>query len=73
MLVLRSDDNSLYLINCVDKGSYLIAGLVYAEHQKQPQIVVKSESGKSFVLVLPDELLKNTTQTTGVNVRFDYG
>lgn len=72
-MFLRSDDNTLYLINCVDKGSYLLAGLIYAEPQKQPQIVVKSGSGKSFVLVLPDEILKNATQTTGVNVRFDYG
>jgi hypothetical protein len=73
MLVLRSDDNSLYLINCVDKGSYLLAGLVYADPQKQRSIVVKSNTGKQFVLVLPDDILKNTTQTTGVNVRFDYG
>lgn len=72
-MFLRSDDGTLYLINCVDKGGYLLAGLIYAEPQKQPQIVVKSESGKSFVLVLPEELLKNKTQTTGVNVSFNYG
>ena len=72
MMLLRSDDNTIYLINCVDKGSFLEAGFVYAEAQPTDHVTVSDDSN-TFVLTLPDSLKNVTGYATGVNFKFNYG
>jgi hypothetical protein len=71
MLLLRSDDNTVYLINCVDKGSFLQVGFIYAEAQSTDHITVSDDSN-TFKLSLPESLKNVTGYATGVNFKFNY-
>lgn len=72
MVLLQSDDSTIYLINCVDKGSYLDVGFVYAEPQSSDVVTVGDESHK-FKVILPDAIKQAQTFVTGVNFKFNYG
>lgn len=71
MLLLKSDDNTIYLINCVDKGKHLDVGFVYAEAQPTDRVLV-SDDNHTFCLVLPDSLKNVTGYATGVNFKINY-
>lgn len=72
MMLLQSDDRTIYLINCVDKGSFLQVGFVYAEPQRAETVTVADDANK-FVLTLPDTIKNATSYVTGVNFKFNYG
>lgn len=72
MMVLQSDDETIYLINCVDRNSFLEVGFFYADPQSSDVVTVGDESHK-FKVTLPDAIKQAQTFVTGVNFKFNYG
>jgi hypothetical protein len=70
---LKSDDGSTYLINGIDKGTYLLAGFVYIEPNGRTNVTVNGDDCKTFNLAIPDTLKTTVGHFTGVNFKFNYG
>jgi hypothetical protein len=69
-LILISDLKDVFAIDCQEIDGLLFVGMLFAETNEQFCIIKNEEV--SFRVKLPDEILKNTTILTAINLRLQY-
>ena len=72
-MILKSEFDTVVLIDCqLESSTEMTVGILYAEGKSSIVTMVDIKSGKNYRVTLPDSILKNETQLTGVNVGLQY-